>query len=504
MQKKFTAAILAAVMLLVPLSSAGSVRANQADMMSEEKSALEAKLSAIQGEVKELEKKNDGLESKLDDLKDQDLALESEYKQLTSEMELAAGVVDQAISESEEAIANVEKQKAAYEERIVVMFQYQRKSTLEVLLESDSLNGFFTNMRLMEYVADADNQLLEDLKIAQEVAEVKQSEAEETVAEYKTFIAQKQEQLDNLSKGISLVEQDIDSLDNEILNRTNEAGQVQDLIEEVDAQLAAFYEQMKREAEAAKAAEESRKASEEASSLAASREAEAARAAEESRREAAESERKESLRKEAEAAKSREAELSKKLAEQPDDSSLASEIKDEEEKLATISEKLTATTSPTTTKAPTTTTTAIPQTTGKYIIMPLTSYHYLSSPYGYRTHPITGVRGSFHYGTDWSANAGTPVRAAKGGTIAIANKPYQGQVYTSHRSGYGNYITINHGDGTSTTYAHLSYVEVSVGQTVAQGERIGKVGSTGASTGPHLHFEYAINGSTVDPMKYIQ
>ena len=95
------------------------------------------------------------------------------------------------------------------------------------MLESDSLNGFFTNMRLMEYVADADNQLLEDLKIAQEVAEVKQSEAEETVAEYKTFIAQKQEQLDNLSKGISLVEQDIDSLDNEILNRTNEAGQVQ-------------------------------------------------------------------------------------------------------------------------------------------------------------------------------------------------------------------------------------------------------------------------------------
>ena len=106
-------------------------------------------------------------------------------------------------------------------------------------------------------------------------------------------------------------------------------------------------------------------------------------------------------------------------------------------------------------------------------------------------------------GVDFSAAFGTPVRAAKSGTVIIANAPYQGQNYTSHKSGYGNYITIDHGDGTSTTYAHLKYVDVSKGQYVDVGQYIGQVGSTGASTGAHLHFEYAIYGETVDPIKYI-
>ena len=92
---------------------------------------------------------------------------------------------------------------------------------------------------------------------------------------------------------------------------------------------------------------------------------------------------------------------------------------------------------------------------------------------------------------------------AGGCGTAIANAPYQGQNYTSDKSGYGNYITIDHGDGTATTYAHLKYVEVSKGQYVDRGEYIGQVGSTGASTGAHLHFEYSVYGTRVDPMDYI-
>ncbi|MGI6545011.1 MAG: peptidoglycan DD-metalloendopeptidase family protein [Fastidiosipilaceae bacterium] len=540
MRKKTIAVFLAAIMLLTPLLIPHSAAAVSVDSFNDEKNVLESQLSEIQKEVENLEKKNENLGEQLIELQQQGKAMESEYEQLNSEMNLASEVMQTAVDESVQAIEEVKKQQKAYEDRIVVLFQYQKKSTLEVLLESNNLNGFFTNMRLMEYVADADNQLLNDLKVAQEVAEVKQANAEATVDQYDTFISQKQQQLDGLNQGISLVESDIQTVDSEILNRNTEAGQVQDMITEVDSQLAAFYEQMRREAEAAQRAEEESRAAAEASSVEASRvesERVAAESREEASRQAAEESRQAaeaskqaaeaskqasidasiqaSIQKENEIAKSKAAEASSKAAEKPEDSSLASEASAASQKASELSQKTTTTRATTTTPATTTTkatTTTTTTTTApapskpvdsKRLIMPLTSYYYMSSAYGPRVHPISGAVSSFHYGVDWAAAVGTPVRAAKGGTIAIANAPYQGQTYTSHKTGYGNYVTINHGDGTSTTYAHLSYVEVSVGQKVAAGERIGKVGSTGASTGPHLHFEYAINGSTVNPVSYI-
>lgn len=111
--------------------------------------------------------------------------------------------------------------------------------------------------------------------------------------------------------------------------------------------------------------------------------------------------------------------------------------------------------------------------------------------------PITsryGSRGSgFHSGLDIGASQGTAVGAAAGGTVSSAG--WQG--------GYGNYVLINHGNGVSTRYAHLSQINVSPGQSVSSGQLIGRVGSTGNSTGPHLHFEVIVNGSTRDPLNYL-
>jgi murein DD-endopeptidase MepM/ murein hydrolase activator NlpD len=101
--------------------------------------------------------------------------------------------------------------------------------------------------------------------------------------------------------------------------------------------------------------------------------------------------------------------------------------------------------------------------------------------------------GSFHEGVDISAPTGTPIRAADGGTVRIAG-------YTG---GYGNYTCIDHGGGLSTCYGHQSSIAVSVGQSVAQAQVIGAVGSTGHSTGPHLHFEVRVNGQAVDPLGYL-
>lgn len=111
--------------------------------------------------------------------------------------------------------------------------------------------------------------------------------------------------------------------------------------------------------------------------------------------------------------------------------------------------------------------------------------------YGDRFHPIF-KEWRFHAGTDIGAPSGTPIVAADSGTVAVA----------TYGGGYGNYVVISHGGGVSTLYAHMSSMAVSAGSNVSKGDVIGYVGSTGWSTGPHLHFEVRVNGATTNPMGY--
>ena len=121
---------------------------------------------------------------------------------------------------------------------------------------------------------------------------------------------------------------------------------------------------------------------------------------------------------------------------------------------------------------------------------PLPGYSYISSGFGWRT---LGGYSDYHRGIDIPAPYGTPIRASKGGQVVIA---------TGHGS-YGNYVVIDHQNGESTLYAHQSMLGCSVGQYVNQGDVIGYVGSTGYSTGNHLHFEVRINGEAQNPMGYV-
>ncbi|PRR82316.1 murein hydrolase activator EnvC family protein [Clostridium vincentii] len=116
----------------------------------------------------------------------------------------------------------------------------------------------------------------------------------------------------------------------------------------------------------------------------------------------------------------------------------------------------------------------------------------ISSPYGARVHPITGVSG-FHTGVDFAASNNSAILASKSGTVAFAGV----------QSGYGNVVILDHGNGIQTLYAHCSSILISNGQTVSRGETIAKVGSTGNSTGPHLHFEVRVNGKHTNPMNYL-
>lgn len=132
------------------------------------------------------------------------------------------------------------------------------------------------------------------------------------------------------------------------------------------------------------------------------------------------------------------------------------------------------------------------QYVGGSMLWPTPSCRIITSPYGWRLHPVLKYE-KLHTGIDIGAGYGAKIIAVQSGKVIKA----------TYNGAYGNYVVVDHGGGVCTLYAHQSSMAVSVGQKVSAGDTIGYVGSTGYSTGPHLHFEVIINGSTVDPMGYI-
>ena len=129
---------------------------------------------------------------------------------------------------------------------------------------------------------------------------------------------------------------------------------------------------------------------------------------------------------------------------------------------------------------------------GGIFAWPAPSYTRISDDYGNRIHPTLGVE-QFHNGVDMAAPGGSPILAAYDGKVVAA----------AYSNSMGNYIMIDHGDGLYTIYMHASALYVSTGASVTKGQKIAAVGSTGRSTGNHLHFSVRLNGSYVSPWNYI-
>lgn len=125
------------------------------------------------------------------------------------------------------------------------------------------------------------------------------------------------------------------------------------------------------------------------------------------------------------------------------------------------------------------------------MIWPVTGY-WITSYYGWRYHPVLGYD-RFHSGIDYAADYNVPIKAAESGKV----------IFAGENGGYGNCVIIDHGGGISTLYGHCNKLLVKAGDIVVKGQQIALVGSTGLSTGPHLHFEVRVNGETTDPLKWL-
>jgi murein DD-endopeptidase MepM/ murein hydrolase activator NlpD len=132
-----------------------------------------------------------------------------------------------------------------------------------------------------------------------------------------------------------------------------------------------------------------------------------------------------------------------------------------------------------------------PGATGETFAWPIRGR--LTSPYGWRDDPFTGVR-TYHAALDMAATLGTPVKASMAGKVSSVGV----------NSVYGKFIIITHNNGYQTMYGHMSSTSVTQGETVKQGAKIGEVGSTGRSTGPHLHLALYKNGRAVNPLDYLK
>lgn len=415
MKRKISALLLVCVMLLTAFVQPQSISAATLDDLKAEKERLAAEIEGARNDLVQLETDSAGLQARLEALNSEQMMQQEQYEQLLLELETAKKNLEAAIQVHYDAVQDLNQKQAEYEARITSLFRVRNKSTLEVLLESDSMEGFFTNMRLMAYISSVDSSMIAQLDAAREVAKVAKENSEQTKLEYDAFVAEKEVQLHNIAAGISATQTDIESLAGQILTRSNDVTNLQQQEHGVNAEIDALMARLAAEDAARRAAAGS--------------------------------------------------------------SSINIDIEIETRKNLDGSEAM---------------------------IYPVPNYTGLSDGYGWRADPFTNTGSYMHWGVDFPAPAGTPIRASLSGTVALVRAPNQGSVYGG--SGLGNYCTIVNGAGIALIYAHQTTVGVYEGQYVNQGEVIGTIGSTGFSTGPHLHFQMRVpwsSSSGIDPMPYL-
>lgn len=438
-RKKLSAA-LAILMLSSQPVLASSLEAARSEAV-QKKNSIRSNMAGTQSMISQTRSQVVTVQAEILALDAQIIQVNIKIDQLNGEMQKLQAEIAQTKAELEAAKAELLEKKNLYAKRLRAMYIANDRGYLDILLDSTDATSIIGNARMIRSIATSDRELIDEINA--KVKEIEEKQA--LLAEQEKQLAQKQEQAR------------IERSNLEAAN-AQKTGYMNSLMSNLSA-YEAQYDAMLRESDAIESQIANldlsiQKAKEEESARLAKQRA----AAEEARREKEAAARK--------ASRSTGRTVSTRSASVKSAPAVSDDVVSYGEK-------------------------ATPEAKTGELYWPVPGHHRITSPFGYRIHPILKYR-KLHTGVDIGAPNGTPVVSAASGTV-IASR---------FMSGYGNCIMIDHG-GKVTVYAHLSSRAVSPGQSVSAGETIGYVGSTGMSTGAHLHFEVRVNGAVQNPLNYL-
>ena len=438
-RKKLSAA-LAILMLSSQPVLASSLEAARSEVV-QKKNSIRSNMAGTQSMISQTRGQVATVQAEIRALDAQITQVNIKIDQLNGEMQKLQAEIAQTKAELEAAKAELLEKKDLYAKRLRSMYIANDRGYLDILLDSTDATSIIGNARMIRSIATSDRELIDEINA--KVKEIEEKQA--LLAEQEKQLAQKQAQAR------------IERSNLEAAN-AQKTGYMNSLMSNLSA-YEAQYDAMLRESDAI----ESQIANLDLS-IQKAKEEESARIAKQ--RAAAEAARREKEAAARKASRSTGRTVSTRSVSVNSAPAVSNDVVSYGEK-------------------------ATPEAKTGEFYWPVPGHHRITSPFGYRIHPILKYR-KLHTGVDIGAPNGTPVVSAGSGTV-IASR---------FMSGYGNCIMIDHG-GKVTVYAHLSSRAVSPGQSVSAGETIGYVGSTGMSTGAHLHFEVRVNGAVQNPLNYL-
>lgn len=392
-KRQLTAVVLAILLLTALFAPAAALRPVRAEdpyaeieRLKEEQAEIDAEKERLEYEIALFEDEEALLDSEYAWLAERSQEERERFEERVRQLMKVYTTMDAVKTSYEIAIQKYEAKKEQYGQRISAMFAMQQKSLLEIFLESRTIEGFFTTIRLMRIITAADEEALEDLKRSEENLEKQRKLAEDDFYQMEAIV--------------DALNADLDAIETQVMEKEAEVWKVQQALIERADQMTSYNA------------------------------------------------------------------LSEELAQQQQEYELQARGMQYQNYGIVWS--------------------------GSGFAHPCPNHAGITSTFGYRSIPSIGLN-DFHTGLDFGAAPGTPVIAAAPGYVYFAAYAPVG----------GNTVRIDHGDGLTTSYCHLSGFNTFQGAVVQAGDVIGYVGSTGLSTGPHLHFEVQVYGTPVDPFNYL-
>lgn len=427
---------------ILTFTSVYTIFASEINDAKTQKSDLEKKKEETEAKIKELEKEKGNIVTYIEKMDGQLNELNKEITSLNSQIDDANVDLKETKKNLKEAKKTEKNQYETMKKRIKYMYENGNTNYIEIILGSADMSDMLNRAEYIEKIMQYDRTMLSNYQETKKQIELTKKDIENKIVE----LEQLNEEV-NYEK--STVEELIDKKSKELEKYNANIQQSESMVSNYSNAIA------EQEALIEKLLEEERKRIEE--------EEKRKKAEEEKRRQEEERRRKE--------------EEEKKKQEQNNNSGNSNNNNSNNSSSSGNSSNSDSSNS---------------NTQGGFT-WPVPASKKITSYFGYRGQPTSGAS-TYHQGIDIGAPTGTSIVAAQSGTVVTA----------SYSAGAGNYIMISHGNSVYTVYMHCSQLLVSVGQTVSRGEKIALVGSTGISTGPHLHFGVSVNGSYKDPLNYVK